>query len=131
MKAFVKSLITLALLVSACAMAAPPQPGKALALCAQSANLLACHDAEGNAYSVATAGKTLWLRGYEAGSKRRWVQTNSRYGQLTFFSGLASDGEAWIGTIQRVGWTTISRVSSSSGTRTRIMCSRVTGCHQG
>lgn len=131
MNLFVKSLMAVTLLASTAAMAAPPQPVNGLALCAQSANLLACHDADGNAYSVATEGKTLWLRGYEAGSKRRWAQTNSRYGQLTFFTGLASDGEAWIGIIQRVGWTTISRVSSSSGTRTKIICSRVTGCKQG
>ena len=131
MNLFVKSLMAVTLLASTAAMAAPPQPVNGLTLCAQSANLLACHDADGNAYSVATEGKTLWLRGYEAGSKRRWAQTNSRYGQLTFFTGLASDGEAWIGTIQRVGWTTISRVSSSSGTRTKIICSRVTGCKQG
>lgn len=131
MNLLVRSLLVSVALSGATAMAAPPQPGNGLAQCTQSANLLACHDADGNVYSVATAGKTLWLLGYEAGSKRRWVQTNSRYDQLTFFTGLASDGEAWIGTIQRVGWTTISRVSSSSGTRTKIMCSRVTGCHQG
>ncbi len=131
MNLLVRTLLALTLLASTTTMAAPPQPGSGLALCAQSANLLACHDVDGNVYSVATAGKTMWLRGYEAGSKRRWAQTNSRYGQLTFFTGLASDGEAWIGTIQRVGWTTISQVSSSSGTRSKITCSRVTGCHQG
>jgi len=131
MTSLVKTLLVLSLLASTMAMAAPPQTGNGRALCAQSANLLACYDPDGNTYSVATAGKTTWLRGYEAGTNRHWVQTSSHYGQLTFFSGLATDGEAWIGTIQRVGWTTISRVSSSSGTRTKIICSRVTGCHQG
>jgi hypothetical protein len=33
-----------------------------------------------------------------------------------------------VGYIQKVGWTTISRVSSSSGSRSKITCSRVTGC---
>jgi hypothetical protein len=36
---------------------------------------------------------------------------------LTFFTGLASDGEAWVGYSRRVGWTTLNRVSSSSGQR--------------
>ncbi|MFH7397027.1 glutamine synthetase, partial [Pseudomonas syringae pv. tagetis] len=44
--------------------------------------------------------------------KRRWAQTNSRFGQLTFFTGLATNGETWIGTVQSVGWTTNTRVSS-------------------
>lgn len=68
-----------------------------LANCTRSANLLACVDSQGNAYSVATAGNTIYLRGFEAASHRYWAQTNSRYGQLTFFTGLASDGESWVG----------------------------------
>ena len=110
------------------AMAAGARPAADLALCTRSATVLACSDARGNHYSVTTAGQTTWLRGYEVLDKRRWVQTNSRYDQLTFFTGLASDGEAWIGTIQRVGWTTITRVSSSNGTRSKITCSRLNGC---
>ena len=113
----------MAMLISAHLMAAPD-----LATCTRSATLLACNDAHGNSYSVATAGSTTWLKGYEVLDKRRWAQTNSRYGQLTFFTGLASDGEAWAGTVQRVGWTTITRVSSSSGTRSKITCSRLNGC---
>lgn len=65
-----------------------------LATCTRSATLLACVDAQGNAYSVATVGSTTYLRGFEVIGKRYWAQTNSRYGQLTFFTGLASDGEA-------------------------------------
>ncbi|MBC3955882.1 glutamine synthetase [Pseudomonas triticifolii] len=110
------------------AMSAGARPAADLALCTRSATVLACSDALGNHYSVTTAGQTTWLRGYEVLDKRRWVQTNSRYDQLTFFTGLASDGEAWIGTIQRVGWTTITRVSSSNGTRSKITCSRLNGC---
>lgn len=102
-------------------------PGQ-LANCTRSANLLACSDAQGNAYSVATVGSTTYLRGFEVIGKRYWAQTNSRYGQLTFFTGLASDGEAWVGYTRRVGWTTINRFSSSGGTSAKFTCSRITGC---
>ena len=37
-----------------------------LATCTRSANLLACVDADGNAYSVNTVGSTIYLRGFEA-----------------------------------------------------------------
>ena len=56
-----------------------------------------------------------------------WAQTNSRYGQLTFFTGIASDGEAWVGYNRRVGWTTINRFSSS-GSSGKFTCSRIAGC---
>ncbi|MCO7572379.1 glutamine synthetase [Pseudomonas chlororaphis] len=105
--------------------AAVPTP---LATCTRSATLLACVDPLGNAYSVATAGSTTYLRGFEVIGKRYWVQTNSRYGQLTFFTGLASDGEAWVGYSQRVGWTTRNRFSSSGGSRAQFTCSRISGC---
>lgn len=99
-----------------------------LATCTRSANLLACVDADGNAYSVNTVGSTIYLRGFERASKRYWAQTNSRYGQLTFFTGIASDGEAWVGYNRRVGWTTINRFSSSGGSSAWFTCSRITGC---
>ena len=118
----------LVLLLSTHASAAPPAPRLDQALCTRSATVLACIDAYGNSYSVAMSGSTMFLRGFESEGKRRWAQTNSRYGSLTFFTGLASDGEAWVGYIQKVGWTTISRVSSSSGSRSRIICDRVMGC---
>ncbi|MED7669572.1 glutamine synthetase [Pseudomonas moraviensis subsp. stanleyae] len=98
-----------------------------LAHCTRSANLLACVDAEGNAYSVNTVGTTLYLRGFEKDGNRYWAQTNSRFGQLTFFTGVASDGEAWVGYTRRVGWTTINRFSSSGGSA-KFTCSRMTGC---
>ena len=110
------------------AFAAPPSPRLDRALCTRSATLLDCVDAYNNRYSVAMSGTTMYLRGYESEDKRRWAQTNSRYGGMTFFTGLASDGEAWVGSIQKVGWTTISRVSSSSGSRSKITCDRVMGC---
>lgn len=123
-------LLTLMLLcsggVQAMGMARPSDQ----ATCTRSLNLLACSDELGNFYSVATQGRASYLRGYEAADERRWAQTNSRYGQLTLFTGLASDGEIWIGTIQRVGWTTVTRVSSSKGTRSSISCGRLTGCHE-
>jgi hypothetical protein len=99
-----------------------------LANCTRSANLLACSDEQGNAYSVMTAGNTVYLRGFEVMGKRHWAQTTSRYGQLTFFTGLASDGEAWVGYSRRVGWTTLNRFSSSGGTAGKFICGRVNGC---
>ena len=99
-----------------------------LANCTRSANLLACVDADGNAYSVNTVGSTIYLRGFEQAGKRQWAQTNSRYGQLTFFTGIASDGEVWVGYNHRVGWTTINRFSSSGGSSGKFTCSRMTGC---
>jgi len=118
------ALIMLSLLVAADAMAQVTT----LAKCTRSANLLACVDAQGNAYSVNTVGNTLYLRGFETAGKRYWAQTNSRYGQLTFFTGIASDGEAWVGYNRRVGWTTINRFSSSGGSSARFTCSRIAGC---
>lgn len=116
------------LLLGTQVFAAPPSPKLDQALCTRSATLLACIDALNNQYSVAMSGTTMYLRGYESAGKRSWAQTNSRYGSMTFFTGLASDGEAWVGYIQKVGWTTISRVSSSSGSRSKITCDRVMGC---
>jgi hypothetical protein len=99
-----------------------------LAKCTRSANLLVCADADGNAYSVNTVGSTIYLRGFEKTGKRYWAQTNSRYGQLTFFTGIASDGETWVGYNRRVGWTTINRFSSSGGSSAKFTCSRIAGC---
>ncbi|MFJ4158005.1 glutamine synthetase [Pseudomonas sp. NPDC089752] len=99
-----------------------------LALCTRSATLLACKDGNGSYYSVRTEGSHLYLRGFDTTSRRLWAQTNSRYGTLTFFTGLASDGEAWVGYSRRVGWTTYNRVSSSSGQRFNLHCSLVGGC---
>lgn len=118
-------VLNLALLATGNALAQGPS---LLANCTRSANLLACVDADGNAYSVAAAGGTTYLRGFEVTGKRYWAQTNSRYGQLTFFTGIASDGEAWVGYSRRVGWTTLNRFSSSGGSSGKFTCSRITGC---
>ncbi|WP_053125205.1 hypothetical protein [Pseudomonas sp. P1.31] len=118
------SLLSLGLLIAGNASAQLPP----LASCTRSANLLACIDAEGNAYSVNTLGNTLYLRGFEKIGQRYWAQTNSRFGQLTFFTGVASDGEAWVGYTRRVGWTTINRFSSSGGSSAKFTCSRIVGC---
>lgn len=128
MVSVLRVLTGLSLAISAQVFAAPPSPRLDQALCTRSATLLACMDAYGNRYSVAMSGTTMYLRGYESAGNRRWTQTNSRYGSMTFFTGLASDGEAWAGYIRKVGWTTISRVSSSSGSRSKITCDRVMGC---
>ena len=118
------TLMSVSLLLAVDAWAQIPS----LVKCTRSANLLACVDADGNAYSVNTVGSTIYLRGFERVGKRYWAQTNSRYGQLTFFTGIASDGEAWVGYNRRVGWTTINRFSSSGGSNARFTCSRITGC---
>ena len=118
------ALVSFSLLVAVNAWAQIPS----LATCTRSANLLACVDGDGNAYSVNTTGSTIYLRGFEALGKRYWVQTNSRYGQLTFFTGIASDGEAWVGYSRRIGWTTINRFSSSGGSSGKFTCSRIAGC---
>lgn len=115
-------------LLLAAAGPACAQTPSLLANCTRSANLLACVDPLGNAYSVATVGSTTYLRGFEVVGKRYWAQTNSRYGQLTFFTGLASDGEAWVGYTRRVGWTTLNRFSSSGGASATFTCSRISGC---
>ena len=120
---YVLCALLLAAAGSACA-----QAPSLLANCTRSATLLACVDPLGNAYSVATAGNITYMRGFEVIGKRYWAQTNSRYGQLTFFTGLASDGEAWVGYTRRVGWTTINRFSSSGGASAKFTCSRMTGC---
>ncbi|MDO7898519.1 glutamine synthetase [Pseudomonas citrulli] len=99
-----------------------------LATCTRSANLLACEDGQGNAYSVMTAGNTVYLRGFEAINQRYWAQTNDRYGQLTFFTGVASNGESWVGYSRRVGWTTINRFASSGGSAGSFICARLSGC---
>ncbi|MGN8248552.1 glutamine synthetase [Pseudomonas sp. SMV7] len=108
-------------------LAALPQGGS-LALCTRSATLLACQDGKGGFYSVRSEGSIFYLRGYDLDSRRLWAQTNSRYGTLTFFTGLASDGEAWVGYSRRIGWTTVNRVSSSSGQRFNLHCSLIAGC---
>lgn len=99
-----------------------------LANCTRSANVLACVDSQGNAYSVSTKGNTFSLRGFEVSGRRYWAQTISRYGQLTFFTGVASDGEVWVGCSRRVGWTTINRFSSSGGSTGKFVCGRINGC---
>ncbi|WLH35658.1 glutamine synthetase [Pseudomonas sp. FP2196] len=118
------SFLSLVMVAATSAWAQMP----ALATCTRSANLLACVDAEGNAYSVNTIGNTLYLRGFEKSGQRYWAQTNSRFGQMTFFTGIASDGEAWVGYTRRVGWTTINRFSTSGGSSSKFTCSRITGC---
>lgn len=122
-----RSLLVPLLLLSLCP-SAHALPHADLPLCTRSATLVACKDGRGNYYSVRSVGTTLYLRGYDATGRRLWSQTNERHGPLTFFTGLASDGEAWVGYSRRVGWTSISRVSSSSGQRFNLHCSLIGGC---
>lgn len=125
MKSFKRGLwITLLCTVGS----AQAMPRVELANCTRSANLLACDDRQGSYYGVQTQDGTIYLRGYDAPSGRRWAQTTSRYGLLNFYTGIASDGEAWVGYSRRVGWTTLNRVSSSSGQRFSLRCNRLNGC---
>ena len=94
--------VALLLLFTPLPLFAMPKVGN-LALCTRSATLLACQDGKGNYYSVRSERGTLYLRGYDSASRRLWAQTNSRFGAMTFFTGLASDGEAWVGYSHRVG----------------------------
>ncbi len=123
-----RSSIALTLLCLMPLPAVASAQGSSLALCTRSATLLACQDNKGSYYSVRTEGTQLYLRGFDTQTRRLWAQTNSRYGSLTLFTGVASDGEAWFGYSRRVGWTTFNRVSSSSGQRFNLHCSLVGGC---
>lgn len=121
--------IALLLLMLGCPLQALAiAPANGLALCTRSATLLACQGANGSYYSVRTEGSHFYLRGFDSETRRLWSQTNSRYGTFTLFTGLASDGEAWFGYSRRIGWTTLNRVSSSSGQRFNLHCSLVGGC---
>ncbi|MEJ1225057.1 glutamine synthetase [Pseudomonas sp. CCNWLW56] len=128
MRFFFVFLLPCALFLPFSSLASPQGQSALLANCTRSANLLSCADERGNTYSVMTAGNTIYLRGFDAERRRYWAQTNSRYGQLTFFTGLASDGESWVGYSRRVGWTTINRFSSSGGSAGKFVCGRVSGC---
>ena len=123
-----KTFVLLSLLLIPVATVHAAMPRSEPAQCTRSANLLACQDRDGNVYSVHSQGNTQYVRGVEVVGQRRWVQTNSLYGPLTFYTGLASDGEAWVGYSRRVGWTTQNRVSSSSGQRFSLRCNRLGGC---
>lgn len=124
------SLLLAAPLAHAEGTAPLPFPGMTTAACAWLANVLACMERDGSHYSVATLGHDTYLRGFDAGSGLDWAQTGTRYGKITFFSGVSSDGQVWIGSSRGIGWTSISRFSSSSGGQAKLNCGRVSGCSQ-
>ncbi|KAF1054602.1 MAG: hypothetical protein GAK43_00793 [Stenotrophomonas maltophilia] len=107
-----------------------PFPGLAPAACAWLASVLACQQGDGSQYSVATQGPDTFLKGFDAASGVRWAQTGTRYGRITFFTGVTSDGQVWAGSSRGIGWTSRSRLSSSSGGQARLTCGRVSGCSQ-
>lgn len=109
------------LLVALDAIAAPPR-------CVRGGALLVCSDGLGNRYGVRTDGIDTYTRGFPNTAGQSWAQTNTRYGQLTIFSGVTSEGEVWLGRIQKVGWTTLTRFSSSRGETQRLRCNAMTGC---
>jgi len=80
---------------------------------------------------MAQHGKDLLLRGQDGASGVYWVQTNSEYGRLQFFSGISSDGKVWSGISRRFGWNQISRFSTSDGQNNRLSCNRISGCEYG
>ncbi|PWU29423.1 hypothetical protein DK254_14895 [Pseudomonas sp. RW407] len=123
-------LLLLAPLAQAAGEPPLPFPGLPPAACAWLANVLACMDRDGSHYSVATLGHDTYLRGFDAASGQRWAQTGTRYGRLTFFSGVSSDGQVWVGSSRGIGWTHVSRLSSSSGGQAKLTCGRVSGCSQ-
>jgi len=100
-------------------------------VCIYSDRLLRCTDGAGGYYAMAQQGKDLLLRGQEGASGIYWVQTNSEYGRLQFFSGLSSDGKVWSGISRRFGWNQISRFSTSDGQNNRLSCNRISGCEYG
>lgn len=108
-------------LIALDATAAPPR-------CVRGGTLLVCSDGLGNRYGVRTEGIDTYTRGFPNAAGQSWAQTNTRYGQLTLFSGVTSEGEVWLGRIQKVGWTTLTRFSSSRGETRRLRCNAMTGC---
>lgn len=108
-------------LVALDAAAAPPR-------CLRGGVLLVCSDGLGNAYGVRTDGIDTYTRGFPNAAGQSWAQTNTRYGQLTIFSGVTSAGDVWLGRIQKVGWTTLTRFSSSRGETQRLRCNAMSGC---
>ena len=96
--------------------------------CVRGGVLLVCSDGLGNHYGVRNDGIDTYTRGFPNAAGQSWAQTNTRYGQLTLFSGVTSEGEVWLGRIQKVGWTTLTRFSSSRGETQRLRCNVMTGC---
>ncbi|MEN0105307.1 MAG: glutamine synthetase [Pseudomonas sp.] len=117
--------VLLAVVFSLQASAGVAAPG-----CVGIPGLLLCQDGAGNSYSLVSSGGDTYTHGLPTPGSRRWVQTASRYGQLTIFSGVASDSEVWLGRMQKVGWSTLSRVSSSRGGSQSVRCNRITGCRE-
>lgn len=102
-------------------------PGDAMG-CTRSATLLNCTDRFGNHYGIAQRGNDTLMRGFDAISGQTWAQTSTTYGRLQLFTGVASNGELWVGSSRRIGWNVVSRFSSSNGERERVNCNRMMGC---
>lgn len=102
-------------------------PGDAMR-CTRSATLLNCADRFGNHYGIAQRGNDTLMRGFDTISGQTWAQTSTTYGRLQLFTGVASNGELWVGSSRRIGWNVVSRLSSSNGERERVNCNRMMGC---
>jgi hypothetical protein len=117
------------ILLPAAAVAEIPILKKSTMRCLRSAQLMACADKLGTHYTVALQGSDTFIRGYDAATGQSWAQTGTRFGPVQFLSGVSSNGQLWIGSNRRVGWTAITRLSTSDGDQARLMCNRLSGCN--
>lgn len=111
-----------------CAYAEVPVLSGAQVHCTRSAMLMHCTYGQEGYYAFEQRGNNLWLRGHDAATGLSWAQTNTRFGRVQFFTGQSSDGNVWVGLSRQIGWTSVSRFSTSSGDRGRVSCNRLTGC---
>ena len=100
----------------------------ASANCVRSATLLHCDDGHGGYYGMALQGNDIFLRGHDGVTGLSWAQTSTSLGRVQLLGGISSDGNIWYGVSRSFGWNVISRISSSSGERSRVTCNRVKGC---
>ena len=106
----------------------PRLDGLASANCVRSATLLHCDDGHGGYYGMALQGNDVLLRGHDGVTGLSWAQTSTNFGRVQLLGGISSDGNIWYGVSRSFGWNIISRISSSSGERSRVTCNRVKGC---
>lgn len=90
--------------------------------------IVGCRRFNGDRYSMEVLENGWRFRGYETDSHVSWGQVTTRYGDIYFTSGVASDGQAWVAWSRKLGWTSLTRLGSSSGRQVRLTCSRIGGC---
>lgn len=97
--------------------------------CVRSATILYCANSTSSYYSVAVRGNDTFARGYDVATDQSWVQTSTGFGRFQFFSGVSDKGVIWVGSNRRIGWTAVTRLSTSDGDQTRFVCNRLVGCN--